>query len=186
MLLSLSLVFNVVLVVVAVSLFKKWWETDDDLERCETRLERYETRLEEHITRHDELYKAYSDLCDGYYDLSERYSNLLEQNIDLVESNISLSEELLEFQDRTVKAFRQLKNELQDREDLIANLFEEMEELEVNIEGSEEFVPEQVQDVDDSYTVEEETDVESEEDFESIEIDSLADDLELDDFNDEH
>ena len=60
-----------------------------------------------------------------------------------------------------------------------------MEDLEVNIEGSEEFVPEQVQDPDDGYTVEE-SDVEIDEDFDNFEIDSLTDDLVLDDFNDEH
>ena len=61
-----------------------------------------------------------------------------------------------------------------------------MEDLEVNIEGSEEFVTEQIQDVDDSYTVEEETEPEVDEDFENFEINSLSDDLVLDDFNDEH
>ena len=45
-------------------------------------------------------------------------------------------------------------NELQQLKEFAE---EDMEDLEVNIEGSEEFVTEQIQDVDDSYTVEEET-----------------------------
>ena len=113
MLLSLSLVFNVVLVVCVVSLFKKWWEADDDLKGCERQLEKCEECL-------DEWQKAYRSLqCDYYY---------LEEDLFDTEA------EFEEFQDKTVKVFKQLKNELQDREDLIANLFEEMEELEADDE----------------------------------------------------
>lgn len=113
MMLGLSLVFNVVLVVMVVSLFKKWWETDDDLKGCERQLEKCEECL-------DEWQKAYRSLqCDYYY---------LEEDLFDTEA------EFEEFQDKTVKAFKQLKNELQDREDLIANLFEEMEELEADDE----------------------------------------------------
>ena len=62
---------------------------------------------------------------------------------------------------------------------------EDMEDLEVNIEGSEDLVTEPAENLDDSYTVDDESEVE-EEDFESFEIDSLQEDLVLDDFNDEH
>ena len=54
-----------------------------------------------------------------------------------------------------------------------------------NIEGSEDLVTEPAENLDDSYTVDDESEVE-EEDFESFEIDSLQEDLVLDDFNDEH
>ena len=61
------------------------------------------------------------------------------------------------------------------------------EELEVNIEGTEEVTNEQIVDTDDSYTIaEDEVDPESEEDFESFQLDGLQEDLVLDDFNDEH
>ena len=113
MLLSLSLIFNVVLVVVAVSLFKKWWETDDDLERCERQLEKCESCL-------GEWQEAYKSLQSDYYSLEESLYDTVG--------------EFDEFYEKTVKAFRQLRNELQDREDLIANLFEEMEELEADDE----------------------------------------------------
>jgi DNA-directed RNA polymerase subunit beta len=64
---------------------------------------------------------------------------------------------------------------------------EEAEELEVNIEGTEEVTPEQSVDPDDSYTiVEEEVEQEAEEDFENFQLDGLQEDLVLDDFNDEH
>jgi DNA-directed RNA polymerase subunit beta len=61
---------------------------------------------------------------------------------------------------------------------------EELEELEVNIEGTEDFVPpapsEEYFETDDD--VEEETDLE----FDDLPLDSFDDDLELDDFNEEH
>ncbi|WP_368259653.1 DNA-directed RNA polymerase subunit beta [Clostridium paraputrificum] len=62
---------------------------------------------------------------------------------------------------------------------------EDMENLEVNIEGTEEFTSEPEAEIDDSYTVEE-VEPEQEEDFESFQIDGLQEDLVLDDFNDEH
>lgn len=61
---------------------------------------------------------------------------------------------------------------------------EELEELDVNIEGTEDFVPpapsEEYIETDDD--VEEEPDL----DYDDIPIDNFGDDLELDDFNDEH
>ena len=60
-----------------------------------------------------------------------------------------------------------------------------MENLEVNIEGTEEFTSEPEAEIDDSYTVEE-VEPEQEEDFENFQIDGLQEDLVLDDFNDEH
>ena len=60
-----------------------------------------------------------------------------------------------------------------------------MENLEVNIEGTEEFTSEPEAEIDDSYTVEE-VEPEQEEDFESFQIEGLQEDLVLDDFNDEH
>lgn len=61
---------------------------------------------------------------------------------------------------------------------------EELEELEVNIEGTEDFVPpapsEEYIETDDD--VEEETDLE----FDDLPLDSFEDDLELEDFNEEH
>ena len=62
---------------------------------------------------------------------------------------------------------------------------EDMENLEVNIEGTEEFTSEPEAEIDDSYTVEE-VEPEQEEDFESFQIEGLQEDLVLDDFNDEH
>lgn len=62
---------------------------------------------------------------------------------------------------------------------------EDMENLEVNIEGTEEFTSEPEAEIDDSYTVEE-VEPEQEEDFENFQIDGLQEDLVLDDFNDEH
>ncbi|GAB6168960.1 DNA-directed RNA polymerase subunit beta [Clostridium carnis] len=63
---------------------------------------------------------------------------------------------------------------------------EEMEDLEVNIEGTEEVVPEEVN-VDDSYTSTDE-EMEEEVEFENFPLDGFhEEDLELDDFvNDEH
>ncbi|GFP77878.1 DNA-directed RNA polymerase subunit beta [Clostridium fungisolvens] len=60
---------------------------------------------------------------------------------------------------------------------------EDIEELEVNIEGTEDLVP-QTPDVDDSYTSGEET--EEDIDYDSLDFDEFNTDLELDDFNDEH
>ena len=60
-----------------------------------------------------------------------------------------------------------------------------MENLEVNIEGTEEFTSEPEAEIDDSYTVEE-VEPEQEEDFENFQIEGLQEDLVLDDFNDEH
>ncbi|MDU4939717.1 MAG: DNA-directed RNA polymerase subunit beta [Clostridium sp.] len=62
---------------------------------------------------------------------------------------------------------------------------EDMENLEVNIEGTEEFTSEPEAEIDDSYTVEE-VEPEQEEDFENFQIEGLQEDLVLDDFNDEH
>ena len=62
---------------------------------------------------------------------------------------------------------------------------EDMENLEVNIEGTEEFTSAPEAEIDDSYTVEE-VEPEQEEDFESFQIEGLQEDLVLDDFNDEH
>ncbi|MGL4849386.1 MAG: hypothetical protein ACRC28_10765, partial [Clostridium sp.] len=62
---------------------------------------------------------------------------------------------------------------------------EESEEIEVNIEETEELVPgETVADTEDGYTSEEE--VEEEEEFDGFQLEDLEDNLELDDFNDEH
>ena len=59
-----------------------------------------------------------------------------------------------------------------------------MGDLEVNIEGSEDVANEPAENVDDSYTVNDESEIEEE--YESFEIDSLQeDDLVLNDFNDE-
>ncbi|GKU27844.1 DNA-directed RNA polymerase subunit beta [Clostridium folliculivorans] len=60
---------------------------------------------------------------------------------------------------------------------------EDIEELEVNIEGTEDIVP-QTPDVDDSYTSAEES--EEDIDYDSLDFDEFNTDLELDDFNDEH
>ncbi|MGL5648367.1 MAG: DNA-directed RNA polymerase subunit beta [Clostridium sp.] len=61
---------------------------------------------------------------------------------------------------------------------------EESEEIEVNIEGAERLVPgESVANTDDSYTSEEEVE---EEEFDGFQLEDLEDNLELDDFNDEH
>jgi DNA-directed RNA polymerase subunit beta len=60
---------------------------------------------------------------------------------------------------------------------------EDIEELEVNIEGTEDLVP-QTPDVDDSYTSAE--DSEEDIDYDSLDFDEFNTDLELDDFNDEH
>ncbi|MDD6793867.1 MAG: DNA-directed RNA polymerase subunit beta [Clostridiaceae bacterium] len=62
---------------------------------------------------------------------------------------------------------------------------DDIEELGVNIEGTEEVKTEPTVDADDSYTLSEE-EPESEEDFDNFEIDGLHEDLVLDDFNDEH
>ena len=62
---------------------------------------------------------------------------------------------------------------------------DDSEELEVNIEGTEEFTPENNIDADDSYTLEE-TEPETDDDFENFQLDGLQEDLVLDDFNDEH
>jgi DNA-directed RNA polymerase subunit beta len=61
---------------------------------------------------------------------------------------------------------------------------EELEELEVNIEGSEEFVPPAP--TDDYLEGEEDIDEEIELDYEDLPLDDFQDELELDDFNDEH
>jgi len=64
---------------------------------------------------------------------------------------------------------------------------DDSEELEVNIEGTEEFTPENSVDSDDSYTLEEtEPESDSDDDFENFQLDGLQEDLVLDDFNDEH
>ena len=64
---------------------------------------------------------------------------------------------------------------------------DDSEELGVNIEGTEETIVEPTIDDDDSYTLsEEEPEQELEEDFVSLGIDGLQEDLVLDDFNDEH
>ncbi|QAA30814.1 DNA-directed RNA polymerase subunit beta [Clostridium manihotivorum] len=60
---------------------------------------------------------------------------------------------------------------------------EDIEELEVNIEGTEDLVP-QTPEVDDSYTSAE--DSEEDIDYDSLDFDEFNTDLELDDFNDEH
>lgn len=61
---------------------------------------------------------------------------------------------------------------------------EELEELEVNIEGSEEFIPPAP--TDDYVEGEEEEIEEIELDYEDLPLDDFQDELELDDFNDEH
>ena len=69
---------------------------------------------------------------------------------------------------------------------------DEVEELGVNIEGTEEYTAEATQNNEnakDSYTVEEketEDNEDNDDNFESFEMDDLQEDLELDDFNDEH
>ena len=65
---------------------------------------------------------------------------------------------------------------------------DEMDDLEVNMEGSEEFIAEPTTNVDDddSYTVEEVEREAEDDEFESFEMDVLQEDLVLDDFNDEH
>jgi DNA-directed RNA polymerase subunit beta len=60
---------------------------------------------------------------------------------------------------------------------------EDIEELEVNIEGTEDIVA-QTPEVDDSYTSSEES--EEDIDYDSLDFDEFNTDLELDDFNDEH
>ena len=62
---------------------------------------------------------------------------------------------------------------------------EDTENLEVNIAGTEDFVPVDTVDEDDSYTVEE--DIEEEPEYlEEFEIETLEENLDFDDFNDEH
>ena len=62
---------------------------------------------------------------------------------------------------------------------------EDTENLEVNIAGTEDFVPVDTVDEDDSYTVEE--DMEEEPEYlEEFEIETLEENLDFDDFNDEH
>jgi DNA-directed RNA polymerase subunit beta len=61
---------------------------------------------------------------------------------------------------------------------------EELEELEVNIEGTEEFVPPTPSD--DYVEGEEEADEDVEIEFDDLPLDEFTDELELDDFNDEH
>ena len=62
----------------------------------------------------------------------------------------------------------------------------ESAELEVNIEGTEEFVPAQpVAEGADNYTAEAEVE-EEEEEYEGFQLEEFQDNLELDDFNDEH
>ena len=66
---------------------------------------------------------------------------------------------------------------------------EDMENIEVNIEGTEELIASPVVEIDESYEVideEPEQEAEQEEEFESLQLDGLQEDLELDDFNDEH
>lgn len=59
--------------------------------------------------------------------------------------------------------------------------------LEVNIEGTEEFVEKQpVIETEDSYTSEVEAEAEEEEEYEGFQLEEFQDNLELDDFNDEH
>lgn len=57
-------------------------------------------------------------------------------------------------------------------------------ELDVNIEGNEDFIP-TTPDGDDSYLTGDE-ELEEELDYESFQLDEFQEDLELDDFNDEH
>ncbi|WP_315118801.1 DNA-directed RNA polymerase subunit beta [uncultured Clostridium sp.] len=64
---------------------------------------------------------------------------------------------------------------------------DELEELEVNIEGTEEYVPptpsdEYVEDEEKNENVDEDVDI----DYEDLPLDDFENDLELDDFNDEH
>jgi DNA-directed RNA polymerase subunit beta len=61
---------------------------------------------------------------------------------------------------------------------------EEMEELEVNIEGTEEFVPPTA--AEDYLEGEEEVDEELDIDYDDLPLDDFQDELELDDFGDEH
>jgi DNA-directed RNA polymerase subunit beta len=61
---------------------------------------------------------------------------------------------------------------------------EELEEIEVNLEGTEEFVPPTP--TDDYVEVEEENEEDVDLDFEDLPLDDFQDELELDDFNDEH
>jgi DNA-directed RNA polymerase subunit beta len=79
-----------------------------------------------------------------------------------------------------VKVLNDSKEEVKLKE----SVEEELEELEVNIEGTEEFVPpspsEEYFETDDD--VEEETDL----DYDDLPLESFEEDLELDDFNDEH
>lgn len=62
---------------------------------------------------------------------------------------------------------------------------DDIDDLEVNIEGTEELVPQPPSDdVDDSYMVTE--DMEDDIDYDNLDLDDFSGDLELDDFNDEH
>ncbi|MGG7178974.1 DNA-directed RNA polymerase subunit beta [Clostridium paraputrificum] len=66
---------------------------------------------------------------------------------------------------------------------------DDMENIEVNIEGTEELISSPVVELDESFEVaeeESEIDGDQDEDFESFQLDGLKEDLELDDFNDEH
>ena len=59
-------------------------------------------------------------------------------------------------------------------------------DLEVNIEGTEEFVQQPAKDSEDSYTSEIDSEDEVEEEYEGFQLEEFQDNLELDDFNDEH
>ncbi|MCM0646792.1 DNA-directed RNA polymerase subunit beta [Clostridium swellfunianum] len=61
---------------------------------------------------------------------------------------------------------------------------EELEELEVNIEGTEEFVPPAPSE--EFFETEDDVEEEPELDYDDLPLDSFDDDLELDDFNEEH
>ena len=63
---------------------------------------------------------------------------------------------------------------------------EDSADLEVNIEGTEEFVQQPAKDSEDSYTSEAESEDEVEEEYEGFQLEEFQDNLELDDFNDEH
>jgi DNA-directed RNA polymerase subunit beta len=79
-----------------------------------------------------------------------------------------------------VKVLNDDKEEIRLKE----SVEEELEELEVNIEGTEEFVPPTPSDdyVEGEEEVEEEIDI----DYDDLPLDEFTDELELDDFNDEH
>ena len=61
---------------------------------------------------------------------------------------------------------------------------EELEELQVNIEGTEGFVP--APPTEEPVEVEEEPEEDIEEDFGDLPLDGFGEELEFDDFNDEH